>query len=125
VAHPLGAVGFDLEAGSRVASLGGFVKAGPDKGELKMRRSEYGPLEWSLASPAPGTAARFRRWNFVLIAILLFVVLGAFVAAEAPRTGSNTGNATFKENSGPASMQHAKSIKGTQPDIHSHRGLAT
>ena len=103
-----------------MASLGGFLKAGPNNGELKMRRSEYGPLEWSLASPTPGTAARFRRWNIVLIAILVFVVLGEFVVAEAPRTGNSTANATSKENAASPFVQHAKSIKGEQPDIHSH-----
>lgn len=93
----------------------------PDKGELKARRRNYGPVEWSLASPAPGVAARFRRWNLVLIALLAFLVLGAFVAAEAPRSAndvSNAANATQKENANPSSVQHANSIKGAQPEIH-------
>lgn len=96
------------------------MKTGPDKVELRMRRAEYGPVQCSLASPAPGTAARFRRWNKVLIAILVFVVLGAFVAAEAPRSGSNSSSAALKESTSPPSVQHAKSVKGAQPDIHSH-----
>ena len=66
------------------------MKPGPDKRELRIRRSSYGPPQWRLASPAPGTAARFRRWNMVLIAILIFLVLGVFVAAEAPRSAGDT-----------------------------------
>ena len=99
-----------------------FLKTGPDKRELRMRRAEYGPVQCSLASPAPGTASRFRRWNIVLIAILVFVVLGAFVAAEAPHSGSNPSSASLKENPSPTSVHHAKSSKGTVPDVHSHGG---
>src|SRR5256884_2272008 len=65
-----------------------------------MRRSNYGPLQWSFAAPPPGTVARSRRWNLVLIAILAFLVLGVFVVAEAPHTGSgasNSANASLKE----------------------------
>ena len=65
-----------------------------------MRRSNYGPSPRSLAAPAPGTVARSRRWNLVLIAILAFLVLGVFVVAETPRTGrsaSNSANASVKE----------------------------
>ena len=69
---------------------------GPDKGEFRIHKSNYGPLQWSLASPAPGTAARFRRWNVILIAILAFLVLGVFVVAQAPRTRGDT-NASWKE----------------------------
>jgi hypothetical protein len=58
----------------------------------------------------------------VLIAILVFVVLGAFVAAEAPRSGSNPSSAALKQNPSPASVHHAKPIKGTKPGIHSHGG---
>jgi hypothetical protein len=86
-----------------------------------MRRREYGPVEWSLASPAPGTAAKFRRWNLLLIAILAFLVIGVFVAAEAPGTSSNASNAAnaaLKENASPASVRHANSTKGAQPEIH-------
>jgi len=98
------------------------VKAGPDKGELSIRRGSYGPLQCSLASPAPGTAAKFRRWNAVLIAILAFIVLGAFVAAEAPRTASDT-NAPLRENVSPAAVRHAHSGKSAQSPIHSRGGL--
>jgi hypothetical protein len=97
------------------------VKTGPDKGELRIHRSKYGPLQWSLASPAPGTAAKFRRWNLILIAILTFLVLGVFVVAEAPRTASDT-NAPLKENASPASVQHANSSRSALPPIHSRGG---
>lgn len=96
------------------------MKTAPDKVELRMRRAEYGPVQCSLASPAPGTAARFRRWNKVLIAILVFVVLGAFVAAEAPRSGSNSSSAALKESAKPPSAHHANSIKNSQFDIPGH-----
>src|SRR5215813_15440994 len=86
-----------------------------------MRRSEYGPVQWSLASPAPGTAAGFRRWNLVLIAILVFLVLGVFVAAEAPRTAGDT-DASLNESGRPASVQHANSSKSALPVIHSRGG---
>jgi hypothetical protein len=98
------------------------LKTAPDKRELRLRRSNYGPVQWSLASPAPGTAARFRRWNIVLIAILAFLVLGVFVAAEAPRT-TNTSNATLRDSAG-SSAQHANSNKNVLPSIHSPAGSA-
>ena len=87
-----------------------------------MRRSGYGPLQWSLASPAPGTAAKFRRWNVVLIAILAFLVLGVFVVAEAPRTGNGPSNAALNQSAKPAAVQHANSGKSALPPIHSRRG---
>jgi hypothetical protein len=86
-----------------------------------MHRSEYGPLQCSLASPAPGTAARFRRWNLILIPILVFLVLGVFVVAEAPRTASDT-NPQLKENASPPSVQHANSGRSPLPPIHSRGG---
>ncbi len=100
------------------------MKSGPDKGELRIRRSHYGPLQWSLAAPPPGTAIKFRRWNLVLIAFLLFLVLGVFVVAEAPTMGgaSNSANASLKESETPASLQHTKSIQGNQPDLHGRSG---
>lgn len=100
------------------------MNAGPDKGELRIHRGSYGPLQCSLASPAPGTAARFRRWNAVLIAILIFIVLGAFVAAEAPRTASDT-HTPLRENVSPVSVQHAHSSKGALPPIPSRGGSGT
>src|SRR5205823_4234387 len=89
-----------------------------------MRRSNYGPLQWSFAAPPPGTVARSRRWNLVLIAILAFLVLGVFVVAEAPRTAGDT-NASLKESAGPASVQHANSSKSALPPIHSRGGSGT
>ena len=93
------------------------MKTGPDKAELRIRRSHYGPLEWSLAAPPPSTIKRFRRWNLVLIALLLFLVLGVFVVAEAPTTGggaSNSANASWKEGESP--------IHRAQPGIHNRGG---
>jgi hypothetical protein len=101
------------------------LKFGTDKGELRMRRSNYGALQWSLAAPPPGTVARSRRWNLVLIAILAFLVLGVFVVAEAPHTGSsasNSANALRKEGATPPSVQHANSVKGLPRDIHGREG---
>lgn len=100
------------------------MKSGPDKGELRMRRSHYGPLEWNFAAPPMGTATKFRRWNLVLIALLIFLVLGVFVVAEAPTTGgaSNSANASLKQSESPASLRHTKSIQGTQPDLHGRGG---
>lgn len=97
------------------------MKTGPNKGELRIHRSDYGPLQRSLASPAPGTAAKFRRWNLIFIAILAFLVLGVFVAAEAPRTANDT-NASLKESETPTSVQHANSSKSALPAIHSRAG---
>ena len=97
------------------------MKSGPDKGELRIHRGGYGFPQWSLASPAPGTAAKFRRWNVVLIAILAFLVVGVFVAAEAPRTAGDT-NASLKENAHHASVQHANTSKSALPPIHSRGG---
>ena len=54
-----------------------------------MRRSRYGAPKWSFVSPSPGTEARFRRWNVALIVILIFLVLGVFVAAKAPEPDRN------------------------------------
>lgn len=96
------------------------MKFGPNKRELRMRRSNYGPLQCSLAAPAPGTAARSRRWNLVLIPILAFIVLGVFVVAEAPRPGSsaaNSANVSLKQSASPASAQPAKSVEGIPTEI--------
>ena len=92
-----------------------------------MRRSNYGPLQCSLAAPAPGTAARSRRWNLVLIAILAFIVLGVFVVAEAPRTGSsasNSANVSLNQSASPASAQPTKSVKGIPNEIRGKGGSA-
>lgn len=95
------------------------MKSGPDKRELRIHRGGYGFPQWSLASPARGTAAKFRRWNMVLIAILVFLVLGVFVVAEAPRTTGDT-NASLKAS--PAALQHANTSKGALPPIHGRGG---
>ena len=103
------------------------MKFGPNKRELRMRRSNYGPLQCSLAAPAPGTAARSRRWNLVLIAILAFIVLGVFVVAEAPRTGSsasNSANVSLNQSASPASAQPTKSVKGIPNEIRGKGGSA-
>lgn len=55
----------------------------------------------------------------VLIAVLVFLVLGVFVVAEAPRNAGDT-NTTLKENANPASVQHANSGKSALPPIHEH-----
>lgn len=94
------------------------MKLVPDKAELRIHRSIYGPPHRSLASPAPGTAAKFRRWNLILIPILVFLVLGVFVVAEAPHRAGGT-NASLKENVDPASVHHADSTNGALPPIHS------
>jgi hypothetical protein len=96
-----------------------------DKREIRMRRSSYGSLQWNLVSPALCNPARSRRWNVVLIAILAFIVLGAFVAAKAPRSGgaaSVTNKASLKKSETPAPVQHAKSDDGTQSVIHNRSG---
>jgi hypothetical protein len=64
------------------------------KEEVRMRRSRYGPPRWSFVPPAPGTDAKFRRWNIILIVILAFFVLGVFVVARAPEPGSNASEGT-------------------------------
>lgn len=96
-----------------------------DKREIRLRRSSYGSLQWNLVSPALCNPARSRRWNVVLIAVLVFIVLGAFVAAKAPRTGgaaSVTNKASLQKSETPAPVQHAKSNDGTQTVIHNRNG---
>ena len=97
------------------------MKLGPDKAELRIHRSIYGPPQWSLASAAPGTAAKFWRWNLILIPILVFLVLGVFVVAEAPHSTSGT-NASLKENANPACVHRNDSSNGALPPIHSRGG---
>jgi len=104
---------------------GGLLKFGPNKREIRMRRRNYGPLQCSLAAPAPGTVARSRRWNLVLIVILAFIVLGVFVVAEAPHAGSNVSNSanvSLKESASPASAQHARSVKGIPSEVRGKGG---
>lgn len=99
-----------------------------DKREIRMRRSSYGPLQWNLVSPALCNPARSRRWNVVLIAILAFIVLGAFVAAKSPRTGgiaSDNGKVSLQKSESPTPVQRAKSNDGTQFVIHNQGGSAS
>ena len=49
-----------------------------------MRRTNVGPVVWSPTQLRPGIVASFRRWNTVIIAVLVFVVIGVFVAAIGP-----------------------------------------
>lgn len=102
-----------------------LFKPAVEKREIQMRRSSYGSLQWNLVSPALCNPAKSRRWNVVLIAILVFIVLGAFVAAKAPRTGgaaSVTNKASLQKSETPAPVQHAKSNDGTQSVIHNGGG---
>lgn len=90
-----------------------------------MRRGSYGPLQWNLVSPALCNPARSHRWNVVLIAILAFVVLGAFVAAKAPRTSgiaSDNGKVSLQKSESPTPVQHAKSNDGTHFVIRNQGG---
>lgn len=92
-----------------------------DKGELRMRRSAYGPLQWRLGSTPPGTPARFRRWNLVLIAILAFLVMGVFVVARAPHTESSASDGakiSWKNNEGNASVLRVGSKGSALQQIH-------
>jgi hypothetical protein len=43
--------------------------------------------------PAPGIEKKFRRWNVVVIAILVFFVLGVFVIAKAPAPSTTASGA--------------------------------
>jgi hypothetical protein len=96
------------------------MPATTEKDDVKKRRSIYGPPRWSYVSSAPGTEAKFQRWNVVLIAILAFLVLGMFLVAKAPEPGSSAPNATtispkvgnFRDS---ASAQRIRSNSGPRP----------
>lgn len=45
-----------------------------------MRIHNLDPGFWHLMPAKPGIEASFKRWNLILIVLLAFVVLGAFVA---------------------------------------------
>ena len=64
-----------------------------------MRAKRDQPEFWFLLPPEPGIEVSFRRWNVVLITLLLFLALGVFVAGfgSEPRAGS----AASKTSSGP------------------------
>jgi hypothetical protein len=63
----------------------------------------------------------------VLIAILAFIVLGVFVAAEVPRTGSSASNSAkvlLNQSASPASAQPTTSVKGIPTEIRGKGGSA-
>ena len=94
-----------------------------EKEELRKRRSIYGPPPCSLMPPAPGIERKFRRWNVVLIAILVFLVLGIFVIAKAPAPSTaayGAANTSLKAGRAAGSAaSHAKS-KSARPQTHNH-----
>jgi len=51
------------------------------------RRIHYDSLPWCLVPVKPGIEKSFRRWNVVLIFILTFFVIGAFVMTMTPESG--------------------------------------
>lgn len=61
------------------------VQASTKKRRSIMRRANVDPVVWSPTQLRPGVVASFRRWNAVIIAVLVFLVLGVFVAAIGPR----------------------------------------
>jgi hypothetical protein len=46
-----------------------------------MQRRDSGPILWYATQLRPGIVASFRRWNIVIIAVLLFLCVGLTVAA--------------------------------------------
>lgn len=46
-----------------------------------MQRRDSGPITWYCTQLRPGIVASFRRWNIVIISVLLFLVAGLTVAA--------------------------------------------
>ena len=60
------------------------VQASIKKRRSPMRRTNDGPVLWSPTQLRPGIVASFRRWNTVIISVLVFFVLGVFVAAIGP-----------------------------------------
>lgn len=73
--------------------------------------------------PAPGIEKKFRRWNVVVIAILVFFVLGVFVIAKAPApstTASGAANTSLKAGRAAGfAPSHAKP-ESAQPRTHNH-----
>jgi len=51
------------------------------------RRRHYDNLPWCIVPVKPGVVSSFRRWNVVLIFILAFFVIGAFVMTMTPEPG--------------------------------------
>jgi hypothetical protein len=46
-----------------------------------MQRRDSGPILWYATQLRPGIVASFRRWNIVIISVLLFLCMGLTVAA--------------------------------------------
>jgi hypothetical protein len=67
-----------------------------------MRTSRDEPILWHFLPAKPGIENSFKRWNLVVIALLVFVVFGAFIAG----LGSNEIHAPVAGMSAP-SAQHA------------------
>ena len=53
-----------------------------------MRKTDSDPPQWHFVPVPPGTEARFRRWNMIMIAILAFIVLGLLAVASIPHKHS-------------------------------------
>jgi hypothetical protein len=54
-----------------------------------MRNPNSAPGRWNLIPTEPGIHANFLRWNIIIISILAFLVLGAFVAGIGSLLESN------------------------------------
>ena len=109
---------------SDASNSSGKYRRKADKGELRMRRSAYGPLQWRLGSTPPAAPARFRRWNLVLIAILAFLVMGVFVVARAPHTGNSASDGakiSWKDNDGDASVPRVEPKGSALQQIHTRK----
>jgi len=71
--------------------------------------------------PAPGIEKKFRRWNVVVIAILVFFVLGVFVIAKAPApstTASGAVSTSLKAGRAAGSAPSHDKSKSAQPRTH-------
>lgn len=54
-----------------------------------MQHWKSDPEPWYIVPVKPGAEASFRRWNFVIIAILAALVLALFVAVIVPQAPSS------------------------------------
>lgn len=50
------------------------------RGGFKVRIHDFEPNFWHLLAAEPGIEASFKRWNLIVITVLVFLVLGVFVA---------------------------------------------
>jgi serine protease Do len=85
-----------------------------------MRRNDSGPSRWTPSWVPPKLAAGFRRWNMVIIAVIAFVVLGAFVATAVPgleRRASAAPKVSLKIDKDPAPVSLADFKNGYSPVI--------